>query len=323
MRYIVLSDHAGGQAADAARPRMENFIRQHDGYKSKVETLNDEIRARRKKIEDAKAEKRYLDMAGSFIHDMVVSLPEVGPAPKIDQASNEEARWRAGQEGEIRLLNSMNRLGELSDELIVIQGYAGPRGEVDFVVLGPFGVLAVEVKHVSGTVHVIGDSWTRTRGRNRDQHEALQDRTGRNPGRQLRESVQPLRQLLSNAMLDSDQVRHAVVFTNPNALLDVCGPSLDFVGSVPAFRDFMLELAAASHKYGPSERERLEQLIVPQGVEPSAIPDRAPDKAPEVERISFESLSPGKAFVKKAKEVGLVAGAIAVGTFQIVRSFSD
>ncbi|WP_341888906.1 nuclease-related domain-containing protein [Variovorax sp. YR752] len=323
MRYIVLSDHAGGQAAEAARPRMENFIRQHEGYKSTVETLNDEIRARRKKIEDAKAEKRYLDMAGGFIYDMVASLPEVGPAPRLDQTSDEETRWRAGQEGEIRLLNSMNRLGQLSDELTVIQGYIGPRGEVDFVVVGPFGVLAVEVKNVSGTVHVIGDSWTRTRGRNGDQHEALQDRTGRNPGRQLRESAQPLRQLLRIAMLDSDRVRHAVVFSNPNALLDVCGASLDFVGSVPAFRDFMLELAAASHKYGLPERERLERLIAPQDVEPSAIPDSVPDKAPEVERISVEPLSPGKAFVKNAKTVVLATGAIAVGAFQIIRSFSD
>ena len=48
----------------------------------------------------------------------------------------------------------------LGDDWALLRGYRNTRGEVDQILIGPAGFLAVEVKHRNATVHVNGDHWT-------------------------------------------------------------------------------------------------------------------------------------------------------------------
>ena len=60
--------------------------------------------------------------------------------PPREDATDEEQKWLAGNEGERRVVDHLSRM--LSDDRTLISGYRGLGGEVDQILVGPRGVCA-------------------------------------------------------------------------------------------------------------------------------------------------------------------------------------
>ena len=47
----------------------------------------------------------------------------------------------------------------LGDDWVLMRGYRNKLGEIDHLLFGPGGLVAIEVKNINGTVHCEGDKW--------------------------------------------------------------------------------------------------------------------------------------------------------------------
>ena len=145
-----------------------------------------------------------------------VSMRLVEPSrPPREEATDEEQRWQAGNEGERRVVEHLS--GMLSDDWTLISGYRGPGGEVDQILVGPRGVCALETKYLNGTVFVRGDTWEIDKydryGNRVESGRPIEDRRGRSPSEQLNGAVKPLERFLSKRGL-VNRIGRAVVLTH-------------------------------------------------------------------------------------------------------------
>ena len=149
------------------------------------------------------------------VHDRVsMRLVEPVPPPR-EEATDEEERWLAGNEGEHRVVDHLS--GLLGDEWTLVSGYRGPGGEVDQILVGPRGVCALETKYLNGTVYVSGDSWKLDKydsyGNRVESGRPIEDRKGRSPSEQLNGAVRPLERFLARRGLVK-RISRAVVLTH-------------------------------------------------------------------------------------------------------------
>jgi hypothetical protein len=70
--------------------------------------------------------------------------------PVRSEADRDEIVWRKGSEGEQKVVARLSRL--LDDRWTLIGGYRNAKGEVDQLLVGPGGIVAIEVKFVNGRV---------------------------------------------------------------------------------------------------------------------------------------------------------------------------
>lgn len=125
------------------------------------------------------------------VRDLVARRPRRDPAHP-----HQLARQRAGVAAEDEVTAN---LGVLSDEWMLVRGYANCRGELDHLLLGPRGVWAIEVKGRGIRVHVNGDHWSFEkfdRYGNRVDQGVLANRGGRSWGRQVTDIASDLERFL-------------------------------------------------------------------------------------------------------------------------------
>ena len=87
----------------------------------------------------------------------------------------------------------------LGDDWTLLRGYRNRRGEIDDLLLGPTGLLAIEVKNINATVHVDGDRWQGDKYDNYGnlvEQRLIADRRGRSPSEQLNEPADELQRFL-------------------------------------------------------------------------------------------------------------------------------
>ena len=166
----------------------------------------------------------------------------VAPQPKRAIAStrlpqrqaNEFRRLQDSRAGEQRL---PKRLAEqLADTWTLIQGYLNNKGEVDFVLVGPPGVCAIEVKFVRGDVLTRSDgTWWREKYDNYGNHvgtDRIMDAGGRSPGQQVRAVASELERYLRGRMPQRLSVRTAVVLTHERSSLGKVDAGVDVVATL-------------------------------------------------------------------------------------------
>lgn len=89
----------------------------------------------------------------------------------------------------------------LSGEWALICGYHNARGEIEQLLVGPTGVVAIEVKFLNGVVHCDGDRWWCDRHDRRGNCVATEvpigDARDRSPSRQLNEVANLLQHYLA------------------------------------------------------------------------------------------------------------------------------
>jgi len=121
------------------------------------------------------------------------------PLPSIRDSvlSDAEQRARSGIAGEKRVAAGL--AAGLDDAWVLFHGYQNGRGEIDHVLVGPRGLVAIEVKNVNATVRIDGDIWTPEkfdRYGNSVPVRELADRSGRSPSVQVNEVAQALQDFL-------------------------------------------------------------------------------------------------------------------------------
>lgn len=159
--------------------------------------------------------------------------------PRLASAGDDESIWRAGQEGEDRLAEAFRR--DLGDDWTLLKGYKNPGGEIDQILVGPPGVIAIEIKNYTGRVHIDGDRWTRDRydnyGNLVGSGEPMTDRGGRSPSDQVNASADRLQWFLDSQSSGAGRVSRAVVLTHDKAELGrMSNPSVDYALTLNAIR---------------------------------------------------------------------------------------
>jgi hypothetical protein len=122
------------------------------------------------------------------------------PTPPADRGpSRSEAALEAGAEGEREVHAALDRA--LDDEWTLFKGYRNPAGEIDYLLIGPRGLFAIEVKHVNGAFRITPDRWLYRRsdgyGNEVGDVTLLADRGGRPPQVQLAEPLEQLAKFLA------------------------------------------------------------------------------------------------------------------------------
>ena len=130
----------------------------------------------------------------------------------IDQLQLEKAKISTGLEGEKAVGGFFLRY--LNDDWTVIEGFLGEKGEIDFVLVGPLGVFAIEVKNRAGIISCNGDQWSITKPDGAV--ELIKDNGGRSPARQLDESAGWMASKLHHAGF-SVRVPTAIIWAHPKA----------------------------------------------------------------------------------------------------------
>ncbi len=240
MNEIVLSDHIGDRLREAADTRRAQHERQIQSWReahAAYQARDRELRAEYAKHWREWRPWRALLAYGRWLAFSLGPTPPATP-PQPPCADASERVWEAGREGgEQRVKRKL--AGELSDEWTAINGYWNPRGEIDLILVGPSGVIAIEVKNVNGVVDCDGVRWWYDRyGRYGNCVEARQpfaDKRGRSPGRQLNEPADRLQAFLAQHV-GPIRVGRAVILAHDNARYrEQPRFDVDFVGCLGAF----------------------------------------------------------------------------------------
>ncbi|WP_242884436.1 nuclease-related domain-containing protein [Actinomadura litoris] len=211
MRIEVLSDQPAAQlrGTDAAIARSQNRAAEHA-------QAVDALRRRQR------ASRRWWQL-GRWLQHALELQALARQAPAVDTAAfHKRAQQQAGVNAEERLTYDLQR--SLPGDWTLFRGYANRRGEVDHLLVGPFGVWAIEVKGRGVRVHVNGDEWRFEkfdRYGNRVETGALADRRGRSWGRQVSEIAGDLEKFLRSRGTHV-RVHTAVVVMHDRAGVGTC-----------------------------------------------------------------------------------------------------
>lgn len=149
--------------------------------------------------------------------------------------THQEEKLSAGEKGEQITATAFN--AALGDEWTLIRGYRNHHGEIDQILLGPKGLLTLEIKHVNGIIHCDGDQRWRERldkyGNRVEEGQAIADGRGRSPSQQLNESTEVLQQLLQSQG-HAVTIRRIILFTHPRSMRGHCNQqTVHFITNSP------------------------------------------------------------------------------------------
>jgi hypothetical protein len=220
MRTIVLSDHPATNAQRHARAR-------HDKFEAEKSAYNSELLQRQTRSADLNAIGQQQLREGHFFGWIVTQVRRILHAtsaqpnqPSMRQADTEEIVWNAGSHGEAIVAQTLG--AALGDDWFLLKGYCNSAGEIDQILVGPSGIVALEVKYVTGVIHCDGNRWWRDRydqwGNIVATAEALQDRRGRSPSDQVNAVANRLQEFLRKRSTVS-RVYRVVIFSHENAQL--------------------------------------------------------------------------------------------------------
>ena len=153
--------------------------------------------------------------------------------------------------------------GALGDAWVLIKGYRNRRGEIDYLLLGPGGMFAVEVKYVNGTFAITRERWRYVRYDNYGNQVGeglLQDARRRPPNVQLAEPLAMLEQFLATRG-QSVRMRPVVLLNHPKARVTLSAPDVgvEVLTSTAQLRDLV---RAAEGQLDARKLAEVERLIV-------------------------------------------------------------
>jgi Nuclease-related domain len=268
VRTVELSNHPA-DALRIARQRRKNGRQQAYGGSDLDEAVTRHallLRRATNTRDRARARKQWFAWLRASL--AVIKLRRLAPSPPSmptirpgqAQARNDlEERLAAGVAGEQQVVTEFGHA--LGDDWVLLRGYCNRRGEIDHLLIGPPGVVAIESKHLNATVHCDGDSWRFEkfdRFGNLVEHGSISDRGGRSPSVQLNEPADLLEEFLRTRG-GTTSILRVVLLTHPSSRRGRCKhPSVHVATSALTlarqFNDMPPVLGAA-------QRARLEELI--------------------------------------------------------------
>jgi nuclease-like protein len=272
VRTVELSNHPA-DALRIARQRRKNGGRLADSESDGGSGLDEAVtrhalllRRATNARDRARARKQWFAWVRAAI--AVIKLRRLAPAPLAEpptrrslaqSRSDLEERLAAGVAGEQQVVRDLGQA--LGDDWVLLRGYCNRRGEIDHLLIGPPGLVAIESKHLNATVHCDGDSWRFEkfdRFGNLVALGSISDRGGRSPSVQLNEPADLLEQFLRTRGVTTSILR-VVLLTHPSSRRGTCKhPSVHVATSALTLAR---QLGDMPPVLGAAQRARLEELI--------------------------------------------------------------
>jgi hypothetical protein len=260
MRVVELSNHPGVLLQDAQRQRRAATGRELAQHEKDIAQHHDRVESLRGQRDQARAQRRWwawlrLALAARSEARRAPRRPGIAAAP-----TREEESIKAGMTGEQIVAIQLGRA--LGDDWALLHGYLSQRGEIDYVLLGPRGLFAIEVKHRNATVHVHGDDWRYDKydkyGNHREQGQ-FADGGGRSPSAQLNQAADELERFLRSRG-QHVMVRRIVVLTHPRSRV---GSTENLTVNLVAAstRTVITYVNGSRATLGAGQRAQLEDLI--------------------------------------------------------------
>ena len=155
MHILTLSDHAADQARKAGEQREANHQQACSRYNSLMTARVQETAQLAAVRRAAWEQRRYLTWLLRWLPCFIYAFSPKPLHPRPQEAGRDEIIWNKGSEGEQKVARHLSRL--LDDRWTLIAGYRNAKGELDQLLVGPGGLLAIEVKFVNGRVSCQGD----------------------------------------------------------------------------------------------------------------------------------------------------------------------
>ena len=180
--------------------------------------------------------------------------------PELAPTHDEEAIM-GGIKGEQEVADVLR--GALGDKWALVKGYRNRRGEIDYLLLGPGGLFAIEVKYVNGTFAITRERWRYVRYDNYGNQVGaglLQDARRRPPNVQLAEPLAALEQFLASRGQPA-RMRPVVLLNHPKARVSQLDADVgvEVLTSTAALRDLV---RAAKEEVSPRKLADIERLVV-------------------------------------------------------------
>jgi hypothetical protein len=259
VRTIELSNHPADALRIARRRRAGSARRSHTELAEVLARHQLLVKRAANARDQARAQRRWLTWLRATL--AVMRLRRLAPQAPIaaNAPSDEQERLTAGVAGEQQVAREFGRV--LGDDWVLVRGYCNKRGEIDHLLLGPPGLVAVESKHLNATVSCDGDEWRFEkfdRYGNLVERGSLTDRGGRSPSVQLNEPASLLEKFLSSRRGPVSILR-VVLLTHHNSRRGTCRkPTVHITTSAPALAS---QLSVMPPVLGAAQRARLEELI--------------------------------------------------------------
>jgi hypothetical protein len=259
MRVVELSDHPSALLRQERKGRTSTGQREQAQYEEALAHHRQRVGQARQARDQARADHRWW----AWLRGMVAVRRERrrAPAPprRSQLPSDREEILEAGIEGERSAVAEFGRA--LDAQWTLLRGYRNRGGEIDHLLLGPGGLVAIEGKHRNATVHCDRDQWWFTKydryGNPVGQGE-LTDRRGRSPSEQLNQPADILEDFLRSRG-HPVAIRRVVLFTHPRSRLGNCtNPTVHITTSAG---QVIKLINTAPEAIDATERAALERLI--------------------------------------------------------------
>ena len=170
-------------------------------------------------------------------------LARSGRRPVTLPPSHGEEAIMGGIKGEQEVADVLR--GVLGNAWTLVKGYRNRRGEIDYLLLGPGGLFAIEVKYVNGTFAVTRERWGYVKYDNYGNQVGeglLQDARRRPPNVQLAEPLAMLEQFLASRG-QPVRMRPVVLLNHPKAKVSRCAADVgvEVLTSTRQLRDLVLD----------------------------------------------------------------------------------
>src|SRR6185437_11126384 len=262
MRVVLLSDHPGDLLKRERQRGGKKQQRAMAEYQSALNRHQAEIRNLEATRDQARAARRWLAwLRGVFAVRRARRQAPI-PPKRVGAPSDEESKLAAGVAGEQLVADELARA--LGDDWVLLRGYKNRRGEIDHLLLGPTGLVAVEVKNINGTVHCDGDSWRVDkfdRYGNLVEQRSLGDAGARqrSPSAQLNEPADALEEFLRSRGQDVGVLR-VVLLAHPRSKVGNCRRAT--VDVFTRVSEVTRLLTKVKQPFDSATRAKLENLII-------------------------------------------------------------
>jgi Nuclease-related domain len=240
MRFVPLSDHPADMLAEARRERAAVGVKAGDR---------------------PRAERNLLSRLRWGLIAWWRRLARPPRPPAALAPSHGEEAIKGGIKGEQEVADVLR--AALSDAWALVKGYRNRRGEIDYLLLGPGGLFAIEVKYVNGTFAITRERWRYVRFDrygNQVGEGLLQDARRRPPNGQLAEPLSMLEQFLASRGQPA-RMRPVVLLNHPKARISHCAADVgvEVLTATAALRDLVL---AADEQISTRKLAEIERLVV-------------------------------------------------------------
>jgi hypothetical protein len=260
MRVVELSDHPGAMLREIRlRPDGEDR-REAARYEAALAQHRQQVRHAEQARDAARAGHRWWAwLRGVFAARRARRHPPEPPHATRSSADQQEILM-AGIEGEQLVASGLGRV--LDDEWTLIRGYRNRRGEIDHLLLGPHGLIAIEGKHRNALVHCAGDHWWFTKFDNYGnavERGEMADSRGRSPSQQVNEPASQLEDFL-RARGHPVAIQRVVLLTHPRSRLGNCVRPTVHVATTTGQVIGLLDDSTTA--LSEPERKQVERLII-------------------------------------------------------------